>query len=258
MKITPTSLLGGKATSLLLVLVSLLGAGRVAAQTTFSAPTTFANGSSGVVSGTGSSTVSSGSVYAIAGTTTNNITGETFGQNFIVTTNNTSAQGGTAAWGYQGNIGGAAIPASTTIPIKFDFTIGSSAGITSAITWKVYFRGGTNTELQIATGSVAGNGATTAVSGTANYLFTTGATTSDTYRAYIDVGFTSNTAANNTISVSMANSGFGGGGITLNASAIPEPSTYAAIAGAAMLGLAVWQRRGRKLAVVDAKTAATV
>ena len=30
---------------------------------------------------------------------------------------------------------------------------------------------------------------------------------------------------------------------SVQASAIPEPSTYAAIAGAAMLGLAVWQRR---------------
>jgi hypothetical protein len=31
--------------------------------------------------------------------------------------------------------------------------------------------------------------------------------------------------------------------ITLTASAIPEPSTYAAIAGAAMLGLALWRRK---------------
>lgn len=34
------------------------------------------------------------------------------------------------------------------------------------------------------------------------------------------------------------------------ASAIPEPSTYAAIAGAAMLGLAVWQRRRRQTSAV--------
>jgi hypothetical protein len=33
--------------------------------------------------------------------------------------------------------------------------------------------------------------------------------------------------------------------VQATASAIPEPSTYAAIAGAAMLGLAVWQRRRR-------------
>jgi len=31
-------------------------------------------------------------------------------------------------------------------------------------------------------------------------------------------------------------------------SAIPEPSTYAAIAGGAMLGLAVWQRRRKQSA----------
>jgi hypothetical protein len=33
---------------------------------------------------------------------------------------------------------------------------------------------------------------------------------------------------------------------SVQASAIPEPSTYAAIAGAAMLGLAAWRRRSRK------------
>lgn len=51
--------------------------------------------------------------------------------------------------------------------------------------------------------------------------------------------------------------GLGAGGnqlaaFTLNQvtiSAIPEPSTYAAIAGAAMLGLAVWQRRRKSRAV---------
>jgi hypothetical protein len=32
---------------------------------------------------------------------------------------------------------------------------------------------------------------------------------------------------------------------TLTASAVPEPSTYAALAGAAALGLAAWRRRQR-------------
>jgi hypothetical protein len=35
----------------------------------------------------------------------------------------------------------------------------------------------------------------------------------------------------------------GGNMMSIQASAIPEPSTYAAIAGAAMLGLAIWRRR---------------
>ncbi len=252
MKITPPSLFGRKAIFLLLALGSLLSAGRVAAQTTFTPASTFANFATGAADynfGSGGSLVSSGSSYAIAGTTVNNLTGETFGQSFILTTNGTATQGGTAAWGYDGNIDGAAIASGANMPISFNFTVASSAGITSAITWKVYFRGGSfanNGEHQIATGTVPGNGASTAVSGSGSYAFTTGATTSETYRAYLEVDFTANTAANNTISVSMANSGFGGGGISLNVSAIPEPSTYAAIAGAAMLGLAVWRRRRAK------------
>ncbi len=39
--------------------------------------------------------------------------------------------------------------------------------------------------------------------------------------------------------------------VVSSVSAIPEPSTYAAIAGAAMLGLAVWQRRRGKTATVE-------
>lgn len=62
--------------------------------------------------------------------------------------------------------------------------------------------------------------------------------------------------------------GLGGGGnelaaftlnqLTISASAIPEPSTYAAIAGAAMLGLAVWQRRRKSALVSTVPTPAAV
>ncbi len=38
--------------------------------------------------------------------------------------------------------------------------------------------------------------------------------------------------------------------LTIATSAVPEPSTYAAIAGAAMLGLAVWRRRRRQTRAV--------
>jgi hypothetical protein len=40
--------------------------------------------------------------------------------------------------------------------------------------------------------------------------------------------------------------------VTLSASAVPEPSTYAALAGAAVLGLAMWKRRKSALPAVAA------
>jgi hypothetical protein len=232
-------------------LLFVLGAARATAQTTFTPTSTFANFATGAAvhdSGTGlGGIVSNGSSYAVTGPTSGSFTGETFGQSFTVTANGTSTQGGTAAWGFDGNIGGAAVTAGATLPISFDFDITTSAGITSPVTWSVYFRGGSfalNGEHLIATGVTSGS--SSSITGSGSYTFTTGATTSENYRAYIEVSFTSNVAISpGTINVTMANTGFGGEGITLGVSAIPEPSTYAAIAGTAMLGLAIWRRRSR-------------
>lgn len=241
--------------------VVLTGAAPLEAQTTFGLPGTFSNyATASVVPSAGHGGVfalSGSSVFSDSGPTTGGITVVTFGQGFTVETNGTTGAG-TGAWGYQGTIAGADITAGTVVPISYNFTLGNNGAITSAVDWVLYFRGGTNPEVQIASGTMAapvspGVASSQAFTGNAaSYTFTSGATAgSDTYRAYLGLSFTDNLGSmmQGVLTVTMADSGFQGQGITLNASAIPEPSTYAAIAAGLVLAVAAWQRRGRRATV---------
>lgn len=243
-----------KAASWLLAL-TLLGAHHVAtAQTTFGTPTTFANYATGSVAASpgGVAAVGGSSIFLHSGTPSNGITPVTFGQSFTVSTNGTTAAG-TGAWGYDGTIGGSAISAGTVIPISYNFTITNNGYTDSAVNWTLYFRGtASSTETQVASGSLAYSGvpgtpSSATFSGNAsNYNFATGASSGDVYRAYLGVSFTHNvgSAGQGVITVTMNNTGFQGQGITINASAVPEPSTHAAIiGGVALVGTLVIRRR---------------
>jgi len=227
------------------------------AQTTFELSTTASNyttgaldpNAGGAVSGSGLAGV--GSSFSYAGSTSGGITAETVGQSFTATANGTGTQAGTAAWLYDGTISGASIASGTVMPISWDFTVAKNAGITSAVTWTLYFDGdrhGSSASTQIATGTlnyVFGSTSAT-FTGSANYTYSATANPGDFFRTYLEVAFTTNSAASQgVVTVTMNDTGFGGQGITLNATAIPEPSTYAALAGAVALGLAAWHRRRR-------------
>ncbi|MEY2882239.1 MAG: hypothetical protein RLZZ15_4619 [Verrucomicrobiota bacterium] len=244
-----------RASALLAATALLATAGHLAAQTTFTPTSTFANFINGAIvpnAGLGG-IASSGSAFAITGPTTGGITGQTFGQTFIASANGTATQAGDAAWAFQGNVGGSTLLTGSALAVSYNFTIGLSAGITSAVTWSLVFSApGSGNNVTVATGTTSGS--STPFTGSGTYTFTTAATSSDTYRVYLDVGFTSNVAvAPGDVTVTMTNSGFGGGGITLTSgAAVPEPSTYAAMAGAAMLAYAIWRRRQSAALVAQA------
>jgi hypothetical protein len=239
------------------LLAASIGTGRATPATSFVTPSTFVNYATGTaVPAPLGGTASVGSIYSDAApSAVNGIFPVTFGQSFTVSASGT-AGGGTAALGYQGNISGASILASTVMPISYNFTVGKNEGIIGAVDWVLYFRGGTNAEVQVASGTLADAGAFTATSANfsgnaSSYTFTSGATNTDNYRAYIGISYGNNVGAMlpGVVSVTMNDTGFQGQGITLNAtSPIPEPSTYAAIfGGIALLGVIV-QRRRRQLA----------
>jgi hypothetical protein len=231
-------------TALCFVSLALATASLVRAQTTFdlrSVSPTAANYATGSVASPPGGVFATGpAVFSHPSPTSTSVT---FGQSFTVASNGTQAAG-TGAWLYDGVITGATITAGTALPISYNFTLAKDVGITSDVTWSLYFRGGSNASVQVASGTLSAASAT--FSGSANdYIFASSDASDRTFRAYLGVAFTDNKGAASppTITATMLDTGYGGQGITLNGSAVPEPSSYAAIAGVSALGLAFWRRR---------------
>jgi hypothetical protein len=180
-----------------------------------------------------------------SGTVVNSFTPVTFGTNSYYDSPGAAFGVSNPGLTLNGAITGTSIPAGTVMPVSYNFTLGKNAFVPGTVTWTLSLSDNQNsTPFQIASGSLTTSGAASQLfSGVGNsYTFTTGGST--TFATSMRLTYTSiDGATDPRVTIAMANSGFGGGGITFGASAIPEPSTYAAIAGAAMLGLAVWRRR---------------
>lgn len=147
---------------------------------------------------------------------------------------------------FNGMIYGTPISPNTTIPISYSFNLSRNAYVGSAVVWTLVFYDNVNTTpIVIGSGTLSGTGAATAnFSGSGYYNFVSGV--SATFSAAIELSYTTGQAMGNPqVSVLMVDSGFGGQGITIGsaAGAVPEPSTYAMLMGAATLGVAFWRRR---------------
>jgi hypothetical protein len=142
-------------------------------------------------------------------------------------------------------LSGSSIAAGTILPISYDFTLSKNSSVPGTVSWVLTFADDQNTTpMTIASGALATAGASSATfAGLGNaYTFTNGAPA--TFYASLSLTYTTGMAMQEPdVNITMASTAFGGQGITLNGSAIPEPSTYAAIAGTLALGLAVWRRR---------------
>jgi len=243
--IHPTQLIR-RATALLFVAAALGGTVAVSAQTVF-----LVTGLSGSVAGAPTNVAANGPpLYNITGPTSNNVTALTFGNGFTMMAAGPTGGLFDNSFIFGGTISGSSIAAATAMPISYNFSLAKGmVGIPGNATWVLSFADSVNTSnQQIATGTLSAASAT--FTGSGNYNFTSGVSAGATFLATIQVSYMGNLAMEAPlVTGAMTNTGFGGEGITLNASAIPEPSTYAAIAGAAMLGFAVWRRRRRSATV---------
>ena len=159
----------------------------------------------------------------------NNITGVRYGISSI--TLNGDAGGGPpyqtffldSSPGWSGSI-----PAGTTVPIAYSFTLGQSGSL--AITnWSLTFRFSPESATTVASGSGAGP-----FSGSYNYVVGGSPLSGGFYESSLEVNFT----GSGQLSLSMNS---GSGGISVNA--IPEPGTYGMLAGVMTLVFALRRRR---------------
>ncbi|MEY4489472.1 MAG: hypothetical protein RIQ79_1980, partial [Verrucomicrobiota bacterium] len=82
------------------------------------------------------------------------------------------------------------------------------------------------------------------IAGGSDYVFTSGASAGTEFRVFVEFVFTQPFSVfNNRVDFTSVNTGFGGQGITIGTSTIPEPSSYAALVGLAALGLVTVRRR---------------
>ena len=168
--------------------------------------------------------------------TVSGIAGALVGASFSVTINNSSGSGGYYSSTLKFSVsGGTAFPAAT-IPVTYSFTLGETGG-TDVATWNLKLFTSDNITTLV---SGSGLGLKT---GTVNY--TIGSTTTDgSYSLELFTDFSS-AQAPRTFSITMDQGA--GQGIALNATAIPEPSTYATWFGAGAVLFAFWRRSLRRI-----------
>ncbi len=232
----------------MLLIATALVPCRAGAQTTFTA-----TGLAGAASGASSNVSANGLLINNPGPTSGGITSITVGNSFTMTATGPDYGNYNNTFIIGGEIDGAALTAGTTITIDYDFTLAKNNYVSGNATWSLYFADQVNhpgfnvaDSTLIATGTLST--ASASFTGSGDYNFISGVSTGTDYRLFINVTYYGAMAIMPpAITGTMNNTGYGGQGFTIGAAAVPEPSTYAAIAGVTALGLALWQRRRRAM-----------
>lgn len=141
-----------------------------------------------------------------------------------------------------GSILNSAIPAGTTIPVSFDFTIGKSGTSITLNSWEVRLRIGVNDWQTFAASSGVDNVGT--FSGAFDYAIVSQVSVADSYAIKFSFNYSNATSGDQLLLTTDS----GSGGFSLNSPAVPEPATYAILLGAVALGAGVIRRSRRPLA----------
>jgi hypothetical protein len=232
----------GRSARLLVAFLAINSFGSLFAQTVFTA-----NGLAGSANGASTSVAAAGLLYNVTGPTSENIQGVTFGNNFTMTGTGPDSGFYDNSFIIGGGLSGDTITAGTTIGFSYNFTLAKNAMIPGDATWTLRFSDSVNNPSgSVGTSSVVASGVLNTASdtfvGNGTYNFISGVNATDTFRAFFQVTYNGALAVGPpVITGTMSNTGFGGEGITI--SAVPEPSTYAALAGVGVLLVAATRRR---------------
>lgn len=135
-----------------------------------------------------------------------------------------------------------AIPASTYLPLAYDFTLSKQAGTIGTVNWSLQVNfTGDGSPVTIGSGSLTSGSAT--FTGTGSYT-TTGIVAADNtkdFNVFLYLTYTMAPGDNLFVGMNSASQG-----ITLNA--VPEPSTYAVLLGLGALGFVIVRRSRRSRA----------
>jgi hypothetical protein len=135
------------------------------------------------------------------------------------------------------------IPPSTIIPLAYNFTLNKQAGIAGNVSWSLASHINGDNYVNIANGTLTTGSAT--FTGAGNYT-TAGNVVGDNsldLEFILTLNYTTAAADVLAFQMNSASQGF-----TINAAAIPEPSTYAMIFGLGALGYVIIRRSRRTAA----------
>lgn len=206
-----------------------------------------ANGLAGSANGASTNVAAAGLLYNATGPTSDSIQGVTFGNNFTMTGTGPDSGFYNNSFIIGGVLSGDAIAAGTTIGISYNFTLAKNAMISGDATWTLRFSDSINNPSgNVGTSAVVASGVLNTASdsfvGSGTYSFLSGVSPTDTFRTFFQVTYNGVLAVGAPeITGTMSNTGFGGEGITI--SAVPEPTTYATLAGMGVLLMAASRRR---------------
>ena len=231
----------GTAAVVIAPLAAVTVASTAHAQTLFSSPTVSPS-SSGTAFGEANGF--SGSVFSVtSGTGANSIERFRVGSSGYFITGSGGGINANVTLSLFSAINNQAINAATVIPVAYDFTLAKQAGTIGNVDWMLHATITDDDSYVIGSGTLTTASAT--FTGTGNYtvLFNVPGDSSRDFKVYLTLTYT--TAYLDEVAITMNS---GSQGFTINAAAVPEPSTYAIVFGLGALGLVVVRRSRRAAA----------
>lgn len=219
-----------------LAAVAIAPGAKAAAVTTFGTPGvnfTYGSGSALVYD-----SFPSGSKFHFPGTATNDLTTTRLGVDGSFFTSGSGTA--TVTMTVFSAIASWDIPDGTVIPLAYDFSLAKQSGIAGNVNWHLAARiAGDNYEV-LGTGALTTGSATFTGSGNYTTLNVVPGNNTTDFELILTLSYSTLTGDLLAVHMNSASQGF-----TINAQAIPEPSTYVMIFGLGALGFAMLRRSRR-------------